>query len=91
MASKPEERSGSQSQDDGLTNQIEEAVSEEEGEEEGEEEDEEDEPKLKYARLTGSLGGVYRNGDATSAFLVGGDKMVWLLDDNTGTEALSEG
>lgn len=37
---------------------------------------EEDEPKLKYARLTGSLGGVYRNGDATSCFLVAGDKMV---------------
>ncbi|KAL9063881.1 MAG: hypothetical protein Q9157_008045 [Trypethelium eluteriae] len=36
----------------------------------------EDEPKLKYNRLTGSLGTVYRNGDATSSFLVSGDKMV---------------
>ena len=36
----------------------------------------EDEPKLKYARLTSHLGPVYRNGDATSAFLVAGDKMV---------------
>lgn len=47
-------------------------------EEEDEEEDdgEEDEPKLKHARLTSSLGPVYRNGDATSAFLVAGDKMV---------------
>jgi len=45
-------------------------------EEDDEEEDEDDdEPKLKYARLTGHLGAVYRNGDATSAFLVAGDKM----------------
>lgn len=35
-----------------------------------------DEPKLKYSRLTGTLGPVYRNGDATSAFVVAGDKMV---------------
>ena len=45
-----------------------------EGDDEGEEEDEE--PELKYSRLTGRLGGVYRNGDATSAFLSAGDKMV---------------
>ncbi|KAI9807969.1 MAG: hypothetical protein M1825_005276 [Sarcosagium campestre] len=44
-------------------------------EEEGDEE-EEDEPEVKYARLTSRLGGVYRNGDATSAFLVSGDKMI---------------
>ena len=37
---------------------------------------EDDEPKLKYARMTGHLGSVYRNGDATSAFFVAGDKMV---------------
>jgi hypothetical protein len=43
---------------------------------EEEEDEEDDEPKLKYARLTGNLGPVYRNGDATSAFLVAGDKMV---------------
>jgi hypothetical protein len=43
---------------------------------EDEEEEENDEPKLKYARMTGYLGSVYRNGDATSAFLVAGDKMV---------------
>jgi hypothetical protein len=35
-----------------------------------------EEPKLKYTRLTSSLAPVYRNGDATSAFLVAGDKMV---------------
>src|SRR5271170_6709578 len=47
-------------------------------EDEDEEAEEEDEPKLKYARLTGHLGAVYRNGDATSTFLVAGDKMVCL-------------
>ena len=46
-----------------------------EDEDEGEEE-EDDEPKLKYARMTGHLTQVYRNGDATSCFLVAGDKMV---------------
>lgn len=40
------------------------------------EDDEDDEPKLKYTRLTKSLGGVYRNGDAVSCTWVGGDKMV---------------
>ncbi|KAI4111421.1 MAG: hypothetical protein LQ339_000620 [Xanthoria mediterranea] len=47
-----------------------------EGEEEGEEEEEDEEPRLKYASLTKHLKPVYRNGDMTSAFLVGGDKMV---------------
>lgn len=45
------------------------------GDEEDEEEEEDEEPRLKYARLTQHLNGVYRNGDATSAFLVAGDKM----------------
>lgn len=48
----------------------------EDEEDDDEDEDEDDEPKLKYARLTGQLGAVYRNGDATSTFLVAGDKMV---------------
>ncbi|KAF4635706.1 hypothetical protein G7Y89_g2391 [Cudoniella acicularis] len=43
--------------------------------EEDDEEGDEEEPKLKYARLTSYLGPVYRNGDATSAFMVAGDKM----------------
>jgi hypothetical protein len=42
-----------------------------------EEEDADEEPKLKYTRLTSNLGSVYRNGDATSSFMVAGDKMVW--------------
>ncbi|KKY15515.1 putative vacuolar assembly [Phaeomoniella chlamydospora] len=41
-----------------------------------EEEEQEEEPRLKYAPLTKSLTSVYRNGDASSSFIVGGDKMV---------------
>lgn len=41
-----------------------------------EEEEEDEEPRLKYASLTKHLNPVYRHGDATSAFLVAGDKMV---------------
>ena len=44
-----------------------------------EEEEEEEEPRLKYASLTKHLKQVYRNGDATSTFLVAGDKMVLRL------------
>jgi len=53
--------------------------SEDEGEEdenEEDEDDEEEEPRLKYANLTRNLKSLYRNGDATSAFFVAGDKMV---------------
>ena len=47
------------------------------GEEDEEEDDEDDdEPRLKYASLTKSQASIYRNGDATSAFMVTGDKMV---------------
>lgn len=64
------------SQDEGDTVEEEE---EEESVASGEEEDEEEEePKLKYARLTSHLGAVYRNADATSTFMVAGDKMVCL-------------
>lgn len=49
---------------------------ENEAEEEEEEDDEEDEPRLNYTPLTKYLRTLYRNGDATSAFLVAGDKMV---------------
>lgn len=45
-------------------------------EEEEEEDDGEDEPRLNYTSLTKYLRTLYRNGDATSAFLVAGDKMV---------------
>lgn len=43
---------------------------------EDDDEGQDEEPKLKYSRLTGSLGAVYRAGDSSSAFLVAGDKMV---------------
>ncbi|KAJ4163749.1 hypothetical protein LMH87_005457 [Akanthomyces muscarius] len=46
------------------------------GDEDDEEEDEDEEPSLKISRLTPHLNSVYRNGDATSAFLVAGDKMI---------------
>ena len=49
---------------------------ENEDEGEGSEGEEDEEPRLKYASLTKHLNPVYRNGDATSAFLVAGDKMV---------------
>ncbi|KFY10333.1 hypothetical protein V491_07700, partial [Pseudogymnoascus sp. VKM F-3775] len=49
--------------------------SDEDEDEEDDEEDEEDEPKLKNARMTGYMTQLYRNGDATSCFLVAGDKM----------------
>lgn len=44
--------------------------------EDEDEDDEDEEPRLKYARLTQNLAGVYKNADATSSFLVAGDKMV---------------
>lgn len=49
---------------------------EEEEEEDEDEDDEEDEPRLNYTSLTKYLRTLYRNGDATSTFLVAGDKMV---------------
>lgn len=52
---------------------------EEEAEGEDDSDDEDEEPRLKYAYLTKHLGSVYRNGDATSSFLVAGDKMVCIL------------
>lgn len=50
-------------------------VMEPDEDDEEDEEDEDEEPKLKYSKLTGSLSGVYRNGDSTSAFVVAGDKI----------------
>lgn len=50
--------------------------SEDEDEDDDEDnEEEEEEPRLKYANLTRNLSPLYRNGDATSAFLVAADKM----------------
>lgn len=57
----------------------EEAENAEELEEEEETDDEEEEePRLKYTRLTRTLGGVYRNGDAVASSSVFGERMVCL-------------
>jgi len=69
------EVTGDREDDDGDDNGDGDDEEEEEDEDE-DEDDDDDEPKLKYARLTPHLGAVYRNGDATSSFLVAGDKMV---------------
>jgi hypothetical protein len=60
------------------TAEDQETVDDSDAEEEEDDDGEEDEPILKYARLTAHLLPVYRNGDATSTFLVAGDKMVGL-------------
>jgi hypothetical protein len=52
------------------------SVDEESDSEDEENDEQNDEPKLKYTRLTASLGAVYRSGDSTSSFMVAGDKMV---------------
>ena len=45
-------------------------------EEDEDEDEEEEESRLKYATLTRNVSSIYRNGDATSAFHVAGDKMI---------------
>ncbi|KAL9044276.1 MAG: hypothetical protein Q9214_002575 [Letrouitia sp. 1 TL-2023] len=64
---------------DAEVSQEEEEAEDENGNDDYEDEDEDEddeEPRLKYASMTKHLTSVYRNGDATSAFLVAGDKMV---------------
>lgn len=65
-----------ESQSDEGESEEEDDEEESEESEEDDEDDEDEEPRLKYARLTQHLGGVYKNADATSSFLVAGDKMV---------------
>lgn len=48
----------------------------EDEEDKDDEEEDDEEPRLKYAYLTKHMNSVYRNGDATSSFTTGGDKMV---------------
>ena len=69
-------KKGEESHDGEETGEGEDTVEDSEEEETDDDDEEEDEPKLKYARMTSQLAPVYRNGDATSCFLVGGDKMV---------------
>lgn len=78
------EAAGTQQEDDpedvstpkGSNGRMAAAQEDQESETTEEEEEEDEEPRLKYASLTRHLKPVYRNGDATSAFIVGGDKMV---------------
>ena len=68
-----------QNNDDYQSENMDEEDDGDEDEDEDEDEDDEDEdeePQLKYGSLTKSVGGLYRNGDATSASLLSGDKMV---------------
>lgn len=65
--------------DSGPEQKTEEEEDADDDEDENEDEDEEDEPRLKYSSLTKNLRLLYRNGDATSAFLVAGDKMVGFM------------
>ncbi|KAF5010702.1 hypothetical protein FDECE_3162 [Fusarium decemcellulare] len=67
---------GQQNDEEDEEDEDDEEDEEEEDEDDDDDEEEDEEPQLKYARLTQHLGGVYRNGDATSAFLVAGDKMI---------------
>ena len=67
------QKQGEESKD---TAEGEEEEDDSDDEDDDDDDEEDEEPRLKYARLTQSLSGVYRNGDATSSFLVGGDKMV---------------
>ena len=78
MASEAGEADQDESVDEEESTPTSNGKAETENVEEGEalEEDEDEEPRLKYASLTKHLKPVYRNGDATSAFLVAGDKMV---------------
>ncbi|KAI1478720.1 hypothetical protein F4774DRAFT_150918 [Daldinia eschscholtzii] len=66
------ENDGAEDEEDGEDDDDDEG----EYEDEDEDEEEDEEPKLKYARLTQHMGAVYKNGDATSTFLVAGDKMI---------------
>ena len=74
IVSAPEERDPNDDEDETVDSEA--AGEEEEEEDDDDDDEEEDEPKLKYVRMTSHLGPLYRNGDATSTFLVAGDKMV---------------
>lgn len=78
-AAHPDEHSHNDDDGTAASDDLDEDEEEQDEEEEDSEEDDE-EPRLKYAYLTKHLGSVYRNGDATSAFLVAGDKMVGFLE-----------
>lgn len=70
------DQSRMQEDEEETRHEAEDEEDEENEDDDDEDEDEEDEPRLKYTSLTKNLKPLYRNGDATSASLVAGDKMV---------------
>ena len=76
-----EENEDNDGNDDGDDDEDEDEADDNGDDEEDDDDDdgEDEEPKLKYAKLTGSLASVYRNGDATSSSLIAGDKMVCFM------------
>lgn len=79
MAPEDVENEQDESEDKEKTSPKQDSVPKRPGEEQDgsdEEEEEDEEPRLKYASLTRNLQSLYRNGDATSSFIVSGDKMV---------------
>ncbi|KAI1771052.1 hypothetical protein F4818DRAFT_220496 [Hypoxylon cercidicola] len=71
-----EDHNASIEEEDQDEDEDEESGEDDDDDDDDEEDEEDDEPKLKYARLTQHMSAVYRNGDATSAFMVAGDKMI---------------
>ena len=73
----PGDRDSSPSYDDPESKPVHDPSDEDEEDDtsDGGSDEEEEEPRLKYANLTRNVSPLYRNGDATSAFVVSGDKM----------------
>ena len=74
-SSEPEDDKKLPAQNDGPSDNPPEATKDG-SDEDDEEEEEQEEPRLKYANLTKSLTGLYRNADAASAFFVTADKLI---------------
>ena len=76
MASEAGEFGQEEDGDDDTTKLEKNGKLEDDSDHEEDEDEEDEEPRLEYTSVTRKLTSVYRNGDATSAFLVAGDKMV---------------
>jgi hypothetical protein len=70
------EGDGGSEDDDSDADADADADADSEDDDDDDDEDDDEEPQLTYTRLTDKFGSCYRNGDATSSFLVAGDKMV---------------
>ncbi|PHH79165.1 hypothetical protein CDD82_2560 [Ophiocordyceps australis] len=73
---KQDKRADSDEEEDGDDEGEQDEQDDDDDDDDDDEDEDDEEPRLKYARLTQHLGPVYRSGDATSAFLLGGDKMI---------------